>query len=61
MNFAFYISNHGFGHAARNIPLIEKIWRDDKKHRIFIKTDSVRVEMIKRNLTYCDERIIYCV
>lgn len=60
MNFAFYISNHGFGHAARNIPLIEKIWRDDKKHRIFIKTDSVRVEMIKRNLTYCDERIIYC-
>lgn len=60
MNFAFYVSNHGFGHAARNIPLIEKIWRDNKKHRIFVKTDSARVEMIKRNLAHCDERITYC-
>lgn len=59
MNFAFYISNHGFGHAARNIPLIEKIWKDDKKHQILVKTDSPRVEMIKRNLAHCDDRISY--
>lgn len=60
MNFAFYISNHGYGHAARNIPLIEKLWKDDAGNRIFIKTDSERIAMIKRNLAYCDERLVYC-
>lgn len=60
MNFAFYISNHGYGHAARNIPLIEKIWKDNSNNRIFIKTDSERIAMIKRNLAHCDERIVYC-
>lgn len=60
MNFAFYISNHGFGHAARNIPLIEKILGDNKDNRVFVKTDSLRIEMIKRNLVHCDERITYC-
>ncbi len=60
MNFAFYVSNHGFGHAARNIPLIEKIWRDNKKHQIYVSTDSLRGEMIKHNLAHCDGRITYC-
>ena len=60
LNFAFYISNHGYGHAARNIPLIEKLWKDNRNNRIFIKTDSERIAMIKRNLTHCDERLVYC-
>lgn len=59
MNVAFYISNHGYGHAARNIPLIEKLWKDDVSNRVFIRTDSERAAMIKRNLAHCDERLVY--
>lgn len=25
MNIAFYLSDHGFGHAARNIPIIHEL------------------------------------
>ena len=37
---AFYISNHGFGHAARNISIIESSLEQDKNQCIEIKTGS---------------------
>lgn len=46
-NIAFYISNHGFGHAARNIPLIKEILDRDKEVNVFVKTGEMQGEFIK--------------
>lgn len=37
-NIAFYISDHGFGHASRNIPIIRYILEVKNNIKIYIKT-----------------------
>ena len=44
---AFYISDHGFGHASRNIPIIRYILEANKDIRIIIKTGKLQGEFIK--------------
>lgn len=46
-NIAFYISNHGFGHASRNIPIIRYILDATSNIKIYIKTDFPQGEFIK--------------
>ena len=58
--YAFYITNHGFGHASRNIPLIEGILEREPESIIYVKTDAVRCEFMRRNLTKYTEHVYFC-
>lgn len=44
---AMYISDHGFGHASRNIPIIRYILEANKDIRVIIKTGKSQGEFIK--------------
>lgn len=44
---AFFISDHGFGHASRNIPIIRYILEVNKDIRLIIKTGKLQGEFIK--------------
>lgn len=59
MKYAFYITNHGFGHASRNVPIIKKILKDNLSNHIYIKTDAIRCDFLKRNLSEFIEQISY--
>lgn len=45
----FYISDHGFGHAARNIPIIKELLATDEKLRVIVRTGSAQGEFIQSN------------
>lgn len=46
-SIAFYISDHGFGHASRNIPIIRYILEVYKNIKIIVKTGKAQGEFIK--------------
>lgn len=56
---AFYISNHGFGHASRNIPIIESLLEQDDNLYIEIKTGNNLIDFMKQSLSNYDSRIVY--
>lgn len=58
-NIAFYITNHGYGHASRNVAIIEELLTKREDIKIWIKTDAERVSFLQRNLYKYDNRIIY--
>ena len=45
----FYISDHGFGHAARNIPIIKELLATDETLKIIVKTGIAQGEFIDSN------------
>lgn len=45
----FYISDHGFGHAARNIPIIRELLAIDETLKIIVKTGFAQGEFIQSN------------
>lgn len=57
MKYLFYITNHGFGHASRNVPVIEELLRRDSRNEVLIKTDKLRAEFLQRNLWAFEDRI----
>lgn len=59
MLFAFYITNHGFGHASRNVPIIEELLSRNTDNKIIIKSDIARNKFLQRNLLKYSDRIIY--
>ncbi|MCU7198004.1 glycosyltransferase family protein [Turicibacter sanguinis] len=48
MKVIFYLSNHGFGHAARNIPIIEALLEDG--HEVIVKTGEAQGEFVRESL-----------
>lgn len=58
MKYIFYITNHGFGHASRNVPIIKRLLERDSAGIIYIKSDVVRCEFLNRNFKN-DSRIKY--
>ena len=56
-NIAFYISDHGFGHAARNIPIIEFLLNNYSNINIFIRTGIAQGEFIKSVINNNSDRI----
>lgn len=46
----FYISNHGFGHASRNIPLIKGMLELNETINVIIKTGKAQLEFMKQSL-----------
>ena len=42
-----YISDHGFGHASRNIPIIRYILEANKDIRVIVKTGKAQGEFIR--------------
>ena len=46
-SIAFFISDHGFGHASRNIPIIRYILGANKDIRVIIKTGKNQGEFIR--------------
>lgn len=59
MKYVFYITNHGFGHASRNVPIIQELLRRDVAASIFVKTDKIRADFLRRNLTQYADKICY--
>lgn len=55
----FAITDHGFGHASRNIPLIRYILKSNKDIKIIIKTGKAQGEFISSNLEEFKHRIEY--
>lgn len=53
---AFYISNHGFGHASRNIQIIRTLLKLEDEIEIFIKTAGPQLQFMKRHFKE-DERL----
>ena len=47
--FVFYITNHGFGHASRNVPVIRSLLSQNAGNRVIIKSDAARCAFLKRN------------
>ena len=45
----FYISDHGFGHAARNIPIMKELLAVDQAVNIIVKTGIAQGEFIQSN------------
>lgn len=56
---AFYISDHGFGHASRNIPIIRYILEEYKDIKVIIKTGKAQGEFIKSIINETDYRVEY--
>ena len=44
---AFFISDHGFGHDLRNIPIIRYILEATKDIRIIIKTGKIKDNLLE--------------
>lgn len=57
--YAFYITNHGYGHASRNVVIIEKLFEINPESIVHIKTDAERADFMKRNLERFSGRIYY--
>lgn len=45
----FYVSDHGFGHAARNIPIIKELLSAHETLKIIVKTGFAQGEFIQSN------------
>ena len=45
----FYVSDHGFGHAARNIPIMKELLAVDQAVNIIVKTGLAQGEFIQSN------------
>lgn len=54
---AFYISDHGFGHASRNIPIIRYILESYKNIKIIVKTGIKQSKFINDSLSECKEKL----
>jgi len=48
-NVCFYVTDHGYGHAARDIALIRHLVRRDDEVRVFVKAD-VACEFLRSSL-----------
>lgn len=59
MKAIFYITNHGFGHASRNVPIIEKLLTSKLFDMIYIKSDQARCTFLQMNLTNYKNQILY--
>ena len=56
---AFYISDHGFGHASRNIPIIRYILEVNTNIRVIIKTGEEQGKFIKDLVGEFNGRVKY--
>lgn len=60
-SIVFYISDHGFGHASRNIPIIRYILEAFNDTKVIVKTGKVQGEFIRSLLKWNDSRLeTYC-
>lgn len=57
--YVFYITNHGYGHASRNVAIIRKMFEMDENIIVHVKTDEERIQFLRRNLKELGERIVY--
>lgn len=57
---AFYISNHGFGHASRNIPIIKYILKMYPDLEIIVRTGENQGRFIKNALSLYHDRLEFC-
>lgn len=55
----FYISDHGFGHASRNIPIIRYILEANKNIKVIIKTGKAQGSFIKDLIGDFNGRVTY--
>lgn len=56
---AFYISNHGFGHASRNIPIIGSVLTKSNDTKIIIKSGKNQIGFIKQLLEKYSPRVVF--
>lgn len=56
---AFYISDHGFGHASRNIPIIRYILEEYKNTKVIIRSGKKQGEFIRGLIGSYNGRVSY--
>lgn len=49
MRIAFYLTNHGYGHASRNVPIVLELLRRVPDLEIYLCSDEARIEFLQRN------------
>lgn len=59
LTLAIYISDHGFGHASRNIPIIRYILEANNDIKIIIKTGKFQGEFIRNLIGDFNGRVTY--
>lgn len=52
--FVFYITNHGYGHASRNVAIIQQLLSLNNNIRVIVKSDKERCSFMQRNLGQCE-------
>lgn len=55
MRYAWFISDHGFGHVMRNVPLIQNMLEQDKANEIYVVTGIKQGEALHQQIS--DERL----
>ncbi|WP_368490067.1 glycosyltransferase [Clostridium sp. BJN0013] len=56
---AFYISNHGFGHASRNIPIIHELLTKSREIEIIIKSGKNQIHFMQQLLEEFSPRVAF--
>ncbi len=56
---AFYISNHGFGHASRNIPIISTLLKLENDIELHVKTGATQINFMKNHIKPQDNLHFY--
>ena len=50
MKIIFYISSHGFGHMARNVPVIAALLADSRVERVYVRCAGAHLTFLKDNV-----------
>ena len=56
---AFYISNHGFGHASRNIPIIDSLLTKSGDIKVIVKSGKKQIRFMKRLLEKFSPKVVF--
>ena len=58
MKIIFYISSHGFGHMARNVPVIGALLADSRVERVYVRCAGAHLTFLKDNIFTGTEKLI---
>ncbi len=57
MKIIFYISSHGFGHMARNVPVIAALLADSRVQRVYVRCAGAHLTFLKDNIMTGAEKL----
>ncbi len=60
MKYCFYITDHGYGHATRNIAIMTRLSKIDMEAEFIVKSSEYICGFVNQNLFCHTDRITYC-